>query len=206
MFCGGADFSDYAPVDTFVARDFLMNNAAHMADQAGQVRVNWMVDDGSSGITVINVGSVGLSPYGRAIAFGPFPISIRDDGSSYRMRVRVRGYYNGGAGTGYYRLVLGGWSRSFADANLADVTALPNVKDLSVSSGTDGWITDASPVIYMNASQVADETRGLSVAGAAGGSAIYSARVCMVYLHVFAVADNNWALTGVYGAELRGED
>lgn len=205
MFSAGKGLTGNDAYDVSTARDFLANNTAHMADQIGQVRVNAMCDS-SADMDITNVSSVGLSPWGRAAAFGPFPLSIREDGESYRLRVRVRGYTVGGAGTAYFRLVVDTWSNSLSMANLPDITGYHNVKDLSTTSGTDSWLTDADPIMWLNTKQVRSATQSIAVSGSGSASGIFSTDVCLVYLHVFAQASNNWRMSAVYAAELRGED
>lgn len=201
----GKLFDELEPYDVSSGRDYLANNVAHLADQAGQVRVNVSTDETNGAIDITNVASVGLSPYGRAAVFGPFPLSIRDDGESYRLRVRIRGSTVGGAGTAYYRIVIDQWEKSFDLANLADVTGYHNVKDLSTTSGTDGWITDADPIMWLNSKQVESCSQNMAVADGLGAS-LFSTKVCLVYMHIFTQASNNWRLSGAYAAEMRGED
>lgn len=194
-----AQAAENDPCDAVIARDCIVNNAAHIADEAGQVRVAWIARDGE----YISTGTHDVAyDFTHVVSYGPFPLSIRSDRTSYRMRIRLRGHYSGSSGDAY--LVLSGDS----DVTQAIQNVTGNAASFSVVSTTDGWVTPdgGSNTIYMSEAQVSAATGVISTLDAVGGSP-YQAAICTAYVHVYAstgVATDQIRITGVEAAEFIG--
>lgn len=194
-----AQAAENDPCDAAIARDCIVSNSAHLADEAAQVRVAWIARDNE----YISTGTHDVAyDYTHVISYGPFPLSIRADRSSYRMRIRLRGHYSGSSGNAF--IVLSGG----ADVMLAMQVTSTNAASFSVSSTTDGWITPdgGSNVIYMPESYVADATGVISTLDAVGGTP-YQAAICPAYIHVYAstgIATDQIRITGIEAAEFIG--
>lgn len=78
---------DDAPIGPVTGRDYAVNNANHYADIFGQVRARWAAQAGGY-IVATNTANLSWKPIWVAERF---PIALRPDGSSYRVRVRING-------------------------------------------------------------------------------------------------------------------
>lgn len=97
------------PVDASFARDVVLNNLCHAADEFAQVRVNFAR-------TNFNLADDAILRYGadntideqwRYVgSLGRWPVPLRADGRSYRYRIRIAGASMDGSSTNQYRVIL----------------------------------------------------------------------------------------------------
>lgn len=193
-------FGNERPVDTRHAQN-LINNALHLADQAGQVRVAWACRGGD--YATLDVSSFSANVWYRIVALGPFPIMLREDGSAYPWRVRLAGYSSVNLDTSTFRAVLGAPSTLAGTAR--DGTVAANVLEVSTTSSTDAWLTPATDnVITLDASGVTAATESISTVTAAGGSTAVTVQAATVHLEVWAktsTINSEPRVTAIYGAE-----
>lgn len=130
-----AQWDVFAPVDAAWSRA-LGSNAAHLADESAQVVANWR-DDTRYVIrdrdAALNELGVYVSTY-PIWASAPFHLRFRPDGSSYRVRIRVRARLDS-AGSNVLRVGIDTGSSLLAPT--LDVRAL----DFSMSSTTSAWLS-----------------------------------------------------------------
>lgn len=143
-----AHWDAYAPADTAFARG-LASNAAHLADSSAQVVANWRADDfpiSRDEDAALNDLGVAARPY-AIWSSQLFHHRMRPDGTSYRIRVRVRAAtVNGNAAV--IRVIVRG--SSGVVPNAGEINALT----YSFSSSTPAWLTggtggDGSGNIYL---------------------------------------------------------
>ena len=79
----------YRPVGDKATRWILVNNTNHYADIHGQVRANYV--SRSIGPVKESYYSTNSTSWKNVLTTAPFPIALREDGSSYRVRVIVGG-------------------------------------------------------------------------------------------------------------------
>lgn len=85
-----ARFADNDAINTQEWRDGPANNALQWADQRGQVLVNAATIVG--GREIEPPDPVDTTTWTRIAVFGPLSVSVRDDGSPYRLLVALGGY------------------------------------------------------------------------------------------------------------------
>lgn len=114
----------------------LANNVAHLADESGQVLVNWGLK--SSGY--IGFASSTGTTMRRVERCGPFPATVRPDGRPFELRVHVRkSIGNVSAGTGTIRIVAGPLISQDTDArteNPPPGISMTNILDFTATSST----------------------------------------------------------------------
>ena len=104
----GQDGDTSTALGASLARDYLLNNLCHYADEYAQVRVAW-----TSTASAYSGGQGYLAPGTTNATFvklyesHAWPIAMRADGSSYRLRIRTAFARSAGAGTITLRVVLG---------------------------------------------------------------------------------------------------
>lgn len=189
-------FGDNRPVDVSYARDCIANNAAHIADEAGQVRINFVHIAGAyyQGAT----DSVDYQPINPT--FGPFPLSIKSDGGSYNLVVRVRGFLDG-AGSVNVRAVL---SKKGDAPSVVNGTVQTQYTSQNCTSTTDAWLTATDDYCLLSATSVAAASSQWNIPNAAGDESIYTTQVCVAYLTVFSKGSAGFRLTGLYAREYIG--
>ena len=95
--------ANHKPVGSVASRYVVANNINHYADIHAQQRVNF------SGLSTKSNSVISTSETEALVqvfASGPFPIALREDGSSYRIRVSVGTAIANAASTGYVAVVL----------------------------------------------------------------------------------------------------
>lgn len=188
-------------VDTGMARRAL-NNLDHLADQRGQVLVNWCPTGTAAGdyLTVYE-SSPAAETYYEIWRSSSFDLSVKPDGSSYS--VRLRSYFTSNSGT-YgvtlkYALVAADLDadRAAAERERGDA----NVGSNSRTSATYAWATPSS-LLYMDADRVARARGTVSTINAVGGPA-FPATVVRARIVVWANAASGATarLAGFYAAE-----
>lgn len=139
------------PVDAEAALNVISNNLDHYADSMAQHAMVWSV--GKSGyasksyLTPRTTGVV-VDTWYQIAASGPFPIMLRADGSSYKMRVRLAGASSGGHAV-KFGLVLA--PVTAAQSIITDATSSPVVAatdsvfvTATTTSSTAAWLTGTS--------------------------------------------------------------
>lgn len=93
-------FADNDAFNTQEWRDGPANSALHWADQRGQVLVNtWALTSSGEGgeLDMRPPAAVDTNVWTRIAVFGPLSLSLRADGTPYRLRARMGGYSTTGA-------------------------------------------------------------------------------------------------------------
>jgi hypothetical protein len=153
--------TDYSPIGPVTGRDYAVNNAMHYADVFGQVRVQMSLAAGAY-VTSLNTASTTWAP----TWVGPtFPVQLRPDGSSYRLRVRIAG---AGESAGFkvrFAVSVGspdalfplypGSSTSDAVWSTGDISSTTVAYRAGASLGSNAWPTMAA----MSALEVAPCSR-----------------------------------------------
>lgn len=202
------------PVGACISRDFVLNNLLHFADEFAQVRVAWSATASGyrngSGYLTGNTSLISADVWHPIVSFGPFPIALRQDGRSYRMRVRVAGASSGGHAV-KFRMVL------------APFDAAPGVVSLNedfifetatTTSGTGAWLTGTSMLsswttqVQISASSAAEwMATSRTISDISGNDTGVSQ--CLVNCNIFGSTANTGStprLHGLYAAEWVGDD
>lgn len=161
-------WDDYSPVDTAQSRA-VMSNVMHSADSCGQVLANWRVSDANSVTRVLTQGSTWYAVWCSAA----LPIRFRGDGTSYRVRVRLRAAA-GVAGTVDFAVVIFGGNRTIADGGYDAVgVGAPLSATASSSSTSHAWLTlSSSGLVYLPAGSVSTTEASRTTLAEIGGSAV----------------------------------
>lgn len=195
------DFGDGDPCDAALARDVLVNNAMHIADENAQVRVAWKAGTQTSYLEVGTPPTT--SAWSKVTGWGPFPISVTAAGSSYQMRVRMRGYISKASTTIDFRLVLSSPEFSRRDLELNG----GNVANFQSTSTTDAAMAASGDnIISMSVAQVTEAMESFATVLAVGGAPT-SIDWCWATLDLYARTSDVTSLprvTGVYAAEYVG--
>lgn len=191
-----AMFGENYPVDTAHVRDGIVNNAVHTADMSGQVRINFVYPEADRQA----MGVPDADGAQRLISFGPFPLSIRPDGSSYRLRLRALCNSNDGSSVSF-RAVLAPYASSIPGAS----SSIENEASITTTSTTESW-RDFNQLIYMPRAQVAAAFGTLQSPTTVGGSSYTSVQACLASVTIFVnqTVDVAAELAGLYAAEFIG--
>lgn len=202
------------PVDTTIARDVVLNNLCHAADQFAQVRVAF-----SAAGTSLSGGQGYVNPrttyrvageFYRVGSFGPFPLAVRESGPSYKMRIRLAGLSSDNTNTATFRVSLSPTDRPYGATVLDDG---PHVWEAATASSTSAWLTGANlgdsdaTQIYLNETLVGQCTRLTTPTYTTTGGNPVTVTQCLVYLNVFAKVSNTATtprMTALYAAEYVG--
>lgn len=206
--------TQYTPVGAAIARDFAVNNLLHFADEYAQVRVAWTPTvttySGGTGYLTGRTSALSVNIWYPIASYGPFPIALREDGRSYRLRVRIAGASSGGHAV-KFRLVLA--PQSEAPARVTQ--SLDSIYETATTtSSTGAWLTGAS-VLSSLATQVqatSEETSAWitttsTLTDLAGDDT--GASQCLVSCAIYGSTANVASiprLHGVYAAEWIGDD
>lgn len=207
----GRPWDANAALDAGFARDVVHNNLAHFADQSAQVHICWAATGpGINAATTYFVASE--STY---LSFGPFPLRLRQDGRSYKLRIRIAGATTGGDYSVRFFAVI-------APAGEAQqhLVAADSVYQTGVAAGGAAWLTGASigpnaypTMIEIPASLTSQWVATTSTLDNVGGDPV-GVEQCLVSLNIR--ASLTWLgggssipqarLHGVYLAEYIGDD
>lgn len=195
------------PASAALVRDSYAENVCHLADSAGQVRVAW-----SSKGTALGAGDTVDQP-GKVLSFGPFPLSIREDGSSFRVRVRVHATCSTVADQ-LIHVVLGDGSRAEAETYIAyssSSSSNPNHLVYRLTSATSpGWIDVYSPSLtdyaYLRADQTPALVGNVESPGEVSGASMRATSIYWAHLsvYVYQTSANAVSINAVYAAEYIG--
>lgn len=196
--------AEFAPVSAARMRQVALNNALHAADEHAQVRVNWMAPAVGGGQGYIATrASPTASVYYRIASFGPFPVSLREVGRTYYLRVRVAGISSAGHSVAF-RVVISpvhearGWD-SYASA------PGDHVYSATTSSTTPGWLTGASlgsealdTMAVVDAVKAERWTRSTDTLADVSGAHVGVSQ-CLVSANVLASTSNASSVPRLYG-------
>ena len=138
-------FDSGSPVATWIARDGVIETVNHLCDEQAQPRVSWMAADSSllSGgqnqyLWPATPAATGV--YTRVAIFGPFPISIRENGQdSYKLRILIAGASSAGDSVEFGITVADSMATSVADRVAG--TEYRMKKWDAVTSTSPAWLT-----------------------------------------------------------------
>lgn len=194
------NFTDYYPIASAPYHDTL-DSLRHLFDEYAQVRVNWPVR--SSGHYTA-AGGTTITLWYPLLTFA-FPISLRSDGTSFRLRVRLTAAQSA-ANSGTFRAVLSSLSSAGRYANATADGG--NVFSGATASTTPVVLTPASSdIIYMDTDMVREAVRDVRGYNAVSGAEPVDVAICDVALTIWSKTSNAAATSrifGVYGAEYIG--
>lgn len=185
------------------------NNINHFSDSYGQRRMQWNARTPAVAGVPEYVARDAANTWSMLAATGPFPIALREDGSSYRIRVEVAAAMESVA-TGYVAVVLApidvAWTTLYL-AQSATGSAGPNPTDAvwvssSFTSTTPDYRTGASkgPRAWTRSIALTADEASRYVVPVSGlvdiGGAAGAGPQCVVALSV-------WGTTATAGVEVR---
>lgn len=188
------------------------HNLLHAADQYGQVRVNYhpwadAVDEGQDTFETIDASptagqwyQVGGSP------FGHWPLTLRADGSGYRLRVRIGGEISAGPGTSTFRVIirpLGPLTRSqiLEDADHV-FEATTSSTTPAYLSGTSQGDDASSTLLRVTARQASAWTFNQSAFDAVSSASPISVQQVLVAAHVYAKTSSGSSLPRLHALHI----
>ncbi len=193
------------PLDTTIMRDGPFNGLLHGADSYSQVRVNWMARS-SDGITIDTGNDIDAGDqYRIGGPFGEWPLTIRDDGRPYILRVRIAGALDGTPATGSFRVVIAPDSEAWVERDADDDTS----GDASTTSTTVSWLTfqsngtnGAATYLEISAEKARSWLRRVSCFNAAAGGSPREIEQVLVSAHVFGSTTDITNLPVLYGLHI----
>lgn len=204
-----------AATDAGFVRDFVLNNLAHYADEAAQVRIAWgatsaTFDDQAVAFQA-TPDNYDLNYWYPIVSFGPFPVSLRQNGDTYRLRIKMTMGCGASSSTCDMRAVLCPAEEAFAAVAADDdyVYEVTNTSTSTTSTGSSQGTNAWSNMIYAPASLTSGWTRNVSTLTDISGNAV-SVEQCLVSLTIFgrttaSVGDPvSPILYGLYAAEYVG--
>ncbi|MCU0676840.1 MAG: hypothetical protein MUE69_29125 [Myxococcota bacterium] len=194
-----AQWDAYSPVDAAWSRG-VMSNVMHSADSCGQVLANWRVLDSVPNMLGREVRQ-GATWY-VMWASPELPVRVRGDGSSYPLRVRVRGAGSDAGGAVDFAIAIHPAGAIAEDPGPDGATWWTYG---NVAGSTPAWVSLASPTIQNFALTRDGVTSTLKGIADAPVGLRYSAARVVVYARFTsgtlpAIAN----LSGVYAAEYIG--
>lgn len=206
--------TDDDPVDSVLMRRGVANNLMHMCDSMGQVRVNfWPVlssyaNSLDSYLAIEGPdNTTGWYLFG-GMPMGPWPLTLRADGTPYRLIVHMAGFMSSGLGTGTFRLVF---APDFATAREELFEDTDRAWEGSTTATSTSTITGASQgsgayadYVDIDRDRAAAWIRDVTVYDAVSGAEPKSAQQCLTSAWVFARTTHTGAaprLSGLRVAE-----
>ena len=192
--------TDDDPSDTVMMRDGVHHGLHHAADSMGQVRVNYMgigadVVEAQAQFGTIDTPAdtstwylVGGSP------FGLWPLTVRADGTAYKLRIRIAGSVSSttGSPTATIRVIL----RPIRPLTTAEVLeSIDSVFEATFTTTSPTWETTGSSqgvdssatLMTVSSGQVREWTRDVAVFdGVSSPADGRSIEQCLVAAHVYA--------------------
>lgn len=169
-----------SPTDAALMRDAFAENACHLADEMTQPRVQWSPKTGE----YLTAGTTTLRRV-KVVGFGPFPITMRPDGSSSRLVVRISAMVNSAITTSaqtMYAFLGSGSSWSGPVPSSA-------TQGYSVSNTSAAWLTPSigSQYVYLDPAYSASLLGPVPSPGATSGANVALANIYMATLTLVAV-------------------
>lgn len=152
-----------APLDAYTIRDTVLNNAQHLADEAGSVWVNEMTVRSAISVKATpnyqSPDSLGAGVWNRLVSYGPFNLTLFDDRSPYQVRVRLYGadVVGDAAGGAFFAVTIGDF---FGSAAFVDGSA-NSILFASTVSTTPAWLSPSVPASDLITVEAAYVERGL---------------------------------------------
>jgi len=178
-----------------------MNNLNHLADSCGQVLI--ASPPAANGDGVLRQSDT-LEPT-LVAEYGPFPLRIKPDASSYVVRVRLRARL-GTAGTVPVFVVLH-TSRMSAPSQVVDTTQ-SHVEEFSLTSTTSAWLTPiGANTLQLGPSWLESgnvDRATLSQLSSGAPQAVKTAEATISVIASESVAKRDVEITGFYAAEFLG--
>lgn len=174
---GETAFNGLDPMDSGMSGRAL-GNLNHIADQYAQRRIAWV----SHGSTLTFAETTDDDDWGLIWSSTPFDLHVRDDGTSYRCRLRMRASSDALMG---FRVALSAAGEGAAEVWTAETS---NVASISVN-GAAAWYA-ASGLLYLDNSRVRRATQSVNTIDSIGGSAI-AVRWLRAQLTVWAKSDGS---------------
>lgn len=204
--------TDDDPEDTVLHRDGTANGLLHAADSIGQVRVNYMpvaagVADGQETFATIDTGPE-ADVYYHVGVFGRWPLTIRADGTPYRLRIRVAGASSSTNDAPTFRVVI---APNFPEALAGKTSDEDSVFEASGTatttiawlSGTSQGSAAAATYVQVSAEQARDWTAEQVVFDAVNAGTPRSIQQCLVSAWVWAKQGGVDDLPRLYGLHIQ---
>lgn len=186
------------PIGNRATRDLVLNNLNHYSDIFGQQRACWVKAAGSAveeQNTIPGASSVAWLP---RLMTAPFPIAIREDGTSYRVRIHVGGEISSALYTATFAVVLA--PTIVAQEVLEGITTAPTDSvwiSNATASTTPVYLTGTSQgpsayarMVTLTAQEVSQYTVATSTIKEIAGDAS-AVPQCMVSLCAFIKVSNS---------------
>jgi len=194
-------FDSGSPVATWIARDGVIETVNHLCDEQAQPRVNWVAADSallSGGQTqyLTHPAPVDVTHWAAIAIFGPFPLSIREDGrNAYQLRTLIAGASSAGHAVEFGINLSASFSTRIAGLSdaLGAVTASRGKEWDATSSASPAWLTPAtgSHVLEVSPETVGEGTITIASPNDASPYDTPSAvQVSEAYAHVYAKTAN----------------
>lgn len=170
-----------SPTDASLMRDAFSENVCHLADEMTQPRVQWSALTGqyiSSGDAVDTLSKIA--------SWGPFPVTMRPDGSTSWLVVRINALL-ATAGTHILYAVLSDGSRSGWSSALS--LNGPSKQTYSMSSTSAAWLTPAvgsEQYVYATPGEASALLAPVPSPGATSGANLAAANIYMATLTLVA--------------------
>lgn len=160
------------PIEAHTARDCTFNNLNHLADEAGQVYVDWAGTVGGTLAYMTTADAIVADEWQEIVTYERLVIPVRaDTGQPYAMRVRIGGHASAAFDVDFRLAISPGTpSADTADdsAYLTGATASTTAAWLSgTSQGAEAWTN----LVRLSASQMGAPQPYLTLTGI-GGSVI----------------------------------
>ena len=199
-------------VDTVLMRRVVANNLHHAADSMGQVRVNYWPAKPFGGNLAGFAETDGIDEAGRwylmgGCPMGPWPLTLRADGTPYRLVIRMAAAVSSGAGTADLRVIIAPSYSSALEGLTEDSDRVYLAANVSATSST--LVTGVSQG-DASSSTFLDVPRDLAVSWIqewptfddVSGASPVSIQACMVSAWVFAKSTSTSAEPRLYGLHL----
>lgn len=196
----GGDFAD-----TGILRS-AVSNLNHAADQVAQARVHWTGEEQDTDqyftwdtYEYPDSPTLVSGTWYPLWVGGPFDLNVREDGTSYAVRVSIRAHSNHASNSANF--AIGIVPQGDGDTELL-VSGAPNFyKAWTITGTTFSWV-DASQTVYLDEAQVARATRGVSTVDSVGGVELEVPWLrCMCWVWGQYTSSAEARLGGVYAAE-----
>lgn len=195
-----------APLDAYTVRDVVFNNAQHLADEAGSVWVNEMTVRSAISVKATpnyqSPDTLGTDVWNRLTSYGPFNLTLFDDRTPYKVRVRLFGadVVGDAAGGAYFAVTVGDF---FGSAAFVDGSA-NSILFASTVSTTPAWLSPSVPASDLIAVEAPYVERGLveRVTLVDTGGAPTTVTTCEVFVTVWAKTQAT-SRAGLYGLHVQ---
>ena len=205
--------TDDDPMDAVILKSGVANGLLHCADSMAQVRVNYMAplstavaNDTSTFGTVDGTPVAGTWYPLEGFPMGPWPLTLRADGTPYRLRIRAGGSLSGGAGTGTFRFII---APTYADALPGRFESEDHIFETTTTSTSATWMTgtsqgDNSGATYIDVSRelASSWIRNVSIVDAASGASPGTVQQCLVSVWCFAKTTSAASVPRVHALHL----